>query len=83
MEEQQAQADKVVQKLISDELQKGVIDGYGCRYLYTHFRQQGHIIARDRLFRIYRIINPEAVERRKRDLQRHRGEYIVPGLNFI
>ena len=49
-EEQQAQADMVVQKLISDELQKGVIDGYRCRYLYTHFRQQGHIIARDRLF---------------------------------
>jgi len=68
MEKQQAQADTVVQKLISDELQKGVIDGYGCRYLYTHFRQQGHIITRDRLFRIYHIINPEAVERQKRDL---------------
>jgi len=37
-EEQQAQADTVVQKLILDELQKGVINGYGCRYLYTHFR---------------------------------------------
>ena len=82
-EEQQAQADEVVQKLISDELEKGVIDGYGRSYLYTHFRQQGHIIARDRLFRIYRTINPEGVERRKRDLQRHRGEYLVPGPNFI
>ncbi len=49
-EEQQAQADEVIQKLISDKLQKGVIDGYGRNYLYTHFRQQGHIIARDRLF---------------------------------
>ena len=82
-EEQQAQADEVVQKLISDELQKGVIDGYGQNYLYTYFRQQGHIVARHRLFRIYRTINPEAVERRKRDLQRHRGEYLVPGPIFI
>ena len=82
-EEQQAEADKVIHKLISDELKKGVIDGYGCRYLYTHFRQQGHIAARDRLFQIYRTINPEAVERRKRDLQRYRGEYVVPGPNFI
>lgn len=28
-------------------------------------------------------MNFEAVERRKRDLQRHRGEYIVPGPNFV
>jgi hypothetical protein len=49
-EEQRAQADEVIRRLISDELEKGVIDGYRCRYLYTHFRQQGHIIARDRLF---------------------------------
>jgi hypothetical protein len=67
-EEQRVQAEEVVRRLISDELQKGVIDGYGCKYLYTHFCQQGHIVARDRLFRIYRTMNPEAVDRRKRDL---------------
>ncbi|KAF2469932.1 uncharacterized protein BDR25DRAFT_343225 [Lindgomyces ingoldianus] len=81
--EQSQQADELVQQLVGQELEKGVIDGYGRGYLYTHFRQRGHIIARDRLFRIYRTMNYEAVERRKRDLQRHRGEYIVPGPNFI
>ena len=40
-------------------------------------------MARDRLFRVYKDINPAAVERRRNDLQRHRGEYIVPGPNFI
>lgn len=81
--EQCQEADRLVQRLVAEELEKGVIDGYGRRYLYTHFRQRGHIIARDRLFQAYRTINFEAVERRKRDLQRHRGEYIVPGPNFI
>ena len=47
MEEQQVQADEVVQKLILDELEKGVINRYRRSYLYTHFRQQGHIITRD------------------------------------
>jgi hypothetical protein len=81
--EQQQHANELIQRLVTQELQKGVIDGYGRGYLYTHFRQQGHIIGRDRLFQAYRTINPEAVERRRRDLQRHRGEYIVPGPNFI
>lgn len=81
--EQCQEADQLVQQLVAEELQKGVIDGYGRRYLYTHFRQRGHIIARDRLFQAYSTLNREAVERRKRDMQRHRGEYIVPGPNFV
>lgn len=81
--EEQQKADELVRRLVAEELEKGVIDGYGRGYLHTHFRQRGHIIARDRLFQAYRTINFEAVERRKRDLQRHRGEYIVPGPNFV
>ena len=30
-----------------------------------------------------KLLYPEGVERRKYDLQRHRGQYIVPGPNFI
>jgi hypothetical protein len=60
-----------------------VIDGYGRGFLYTHFRRKGFIVARDRLFKIYRTINPEAVERRRHNLQQRRGEYLVPGPNFI
>ena len=32
---------------------------------------------------MYRSVAPDAVERRLRDLQRHRGAYIVPGPDFI
>lgn len=81
--EQCQEADQLIRRLLTEELPHGVIDGYGRRYLYTHFRQRGHIVSRDRLFRAYRTVNFEAVERRKRDLQRHRGEYIVPGPNFV
>ena len=31
-------ADNAVRKLIKDELQKGIIDGYGRRLLKVHFR---------------------------------------------
>lgn len=40
-------------------------------------------IISDRLFSIYRTLVPDAIERRIRNMQRHRGEYIVPGPNFI
>jgi len=82
-EEEQAHADTVIHQLISDEVQKGQIEGYGRGLLYTHFRQQGYFMARDRMFRIYRTINPQAVERRRRDLQRSKGEAIIPGPNYI
>ncbi|KAF1946536.1 hypothetical protein EJ02DRAFT_462549 [Clathrospora elynae] len=81
--QQSQEADRLVRELVAQELEKGVIDGYGQRYLYTHFWQRGIIVARDRLFEAYRTMNYEAVERRKRDLQRHRGEYFVPGPNFV
>ena len=35
------------------------------------------------MFAAVRTIDPEGVERRKNDLQRNRGEYIVPGPNYI
>ena len=30
-----------------------------------------------------RLLNPQGIERRTNDLQRQRGEYIVPGPNYI
>jgi hypothetical protein len=38
---------------------------------------------RDRLFRIVRELDPVGVYRRRHDLNRHRGEYIVPGPNYV
>ena len=37
----------------------------------------------DRLFAAVRILDPDGITRRLNDLQRHRGEYIVPGPNYI
>ena len=72
-----------VRELISNELKKGEIEGYGYRFLYTYMRQRRQMIGRDRLYKVYKELNPIAVDRRKRDLQRHRGQYVVPGPNFI
>lgn len=72
-----------VRRLIEDELEKGLIEGYGRRLLFTHFAQQGRFIARDWIFEIYRTINPEGIQRRRYDLQRVRGDFTVPGPTFV
>lgn len=65
--EAQAEADRLVQRVISEELQAGSIDEYGREMMYAHFKSKYHAVQRDRLFRNYRMLNPEAVERRRRD----------------
>lgn len=67
---------------IEEQLKEGVIDGYGKRMLQMHFKQRNMFFSRDRLFKEYAAINPEAVKRRLNDHQRRRGEYIVPGPNW-
>jgi hypothetical protein len=79
--EHQAAADELVRKICEEGLKGGL--GYGKGYLFTHFRLKRNCVARDRLFHIYRTLNPEGGERRRRDVQRRRGEYIVPRPNFI
>ena len=51
-----------IRKLIYKELAKGQIEGYGYRYIHTHFRQQGHIAARTRLYQHDKEINPIGVQ---------------------
>lgn len=41
------------------------------------------ITNRDRLFAVVKQLDPDGVYRRANDLQRHRGEYIVPGPNWL
>ncbi|KAL4789390.1 hypothetical protein BDV19DRAFT_397054 [Aspergillus venezuelensis] len=72
-----------VMETLRTELATGQIDGYGQGMLATHFRSQGLLIGRDRLFSMYKQLVPEAVQTSLHDLQRHRGTYIVPGPNFI
>ena len=50
--------------------------------LQVHFKKSNLFFARDRLFKAYCELNPEAVTRRLNDHQRRRGEYIVPGPNW-
>lgn len=77
------QAERVVQDLVQQGIQSGAIDGYGKQYLYLHFRQLGMNVARDRMFQVYRTLNPTGIERRNQDRQRRKGEYLVRGPNFI
>lgn len=82
-QEERDQSQDLGLDVLTEELQKGVIEGYGRGLLHAHFQQLGVQISRDRLFAIYRSLVPDAIERRTRNMQRHRGEYIVPGPNFV
>ncbi|KAL4962587.1 uncharacterized protein BDV14DRAFT_178267 [Aspergillus stella-maris] len=78
----QAQVENVLNQLRTD-LATGQIEGYGIGFLHQHFKNQGFLIGRDRLFSMYKQLAPAAVHRRLQDLQRHRGAYLTPGPNFI
>ncbi|KAL5362969.1 hypothetical protein BJX96DRAFT_167093 [Aspergillus floccosus] len=68
---------------IFSQAERGAIQGYGKELLHRHIRSKGYIIRRDRLFSAYKTVLPDAVHRRKYDLQRKRGEFVVPRPNFI
>jgi hypothetical protein len=72
-----------IRQWVTAELKTGRIDGFGKGLLHTYFRKNGYAVSRRMLFREYRFLNPEVVNARRKNFQRHRGEYIVPGPNFI
>ncbi|CAL5865890.1 uncharacterized protein PFLUO_LOCUS96 [Penicillium psychrofluorescens] len=82
LEEQQHQEEEV-EAILVEQLDRGHIEGYGKGHLYTYLRRHGYVYARDRIFKIWRALRPDALERRSLGLQRARGSYTVPGPNFV
>lgn len=67
--QQQAQVREILDAL-TEEMNKGTIEGYGKELLHNHFRSKGHVFARDRLYSVYRMLRPETVEHRTNDVHR-------------
>ncbi|KAJ5143195.1 uncharacterized protein N7515_001982 [Penicillium bovifimosum] len=67
--QQQAQVQEILNAL-TEELDKGTIEGYGKELLHNHFRSKGHVFARDRLYSVYRMLRPDTTERRTSDVPR-------------
>lgn len=67
--QQQAQVQEILDAL-TEEMDKGTIEGYGKELLHNHFRSKGYVFARDRLYNVYRMLRPDDVERRTRDFHR-------------
>ncbi|KAJ6168622.1 hypothetical protein N7497_001465 [Penicillium chrysogenum] len=67
--QQQAQVQEILDAL-TEEMDKGTIEGYGKELLHNHFRSKGYVFARDRLYSVYRMLRPDTVERRTRDMHR-------------
>jgi hypothetical protein len=71
--------------IVNKEFAKGGVLDYGRVQLTSYFRQQRYIIPRDLLFKTAKS-HPqykERVEDRTRKLNRRRGEYSVPGPDFL
>ena len=77
------QADEQLEGLVRQELDSGAIEGYGRRLLEKWFRMKGYVTTRESLFAIVKRLDPEGLDRRTRDLNRRKGEYIVPGLDYL
>jgi hypothetical protein len=72
-----------LQEILQVEDIIGEIEGFGRRLQYVFLRSQGAFFPRNLIFEVYRTINPEAIDRRRYDLQRRRGAYTCPGPNWI
>ena len=95
---EQAEANQKLQDIVKEELDKGTIEGYEKELLQKYFHIKGYTtsqyiysrtyihkanIYRDSLFSIVKQLDPVGLERRTRDLNRKKGEYIVPSPDFI
>jgi transposase len=67
--QQEAQVQEILNAL-TEEMDKGTIEGYGKELLHNHFRSKGYVFARDRLYNVYRMMRPDTVERRTSEFQR-------------
>ena len=95
---ERAEANQKLQDIVKEELDKGTIEGYGKELLQKYFCIKGHTtsqyiysrtyiykanIYRDSLFSIVKQLDLIRLERRTKDLNRKKGEYIVPSPDFI
>jgi hypothetical protein len=58
---------------------------YGREYMWRHLSIRGIPVARDRMFKIMKELDPEGVETRRtrfKDGRDHTGKYNVPGPNY-
>jgi hypothetical protein len=88
-----------LREAIKEELNKGSIEGYGKRLLYTHFRTIGFIATqyeiliiqlfliltflRASIFNIVKELDPIGLQRCTNDMQCHYEEFIVPSPDYI
>jgi hypothetical protein len=81
--EEQVAVDEAIFRFVTSELLTGAIDGFGKNYCFLQARTSGFAFARDSLFSMVKELNPDGVRRRSKDAQRRKGEYIVPGPNWL
>jgi hypothetical protein len=82
---ERARALNAAKRLLQHEIQSGspIVERFGYRFVRSFLQQKNHHFSIHIIAKACRTVCPDAVERRRSDLQRQRGEYIVPGPNYI
>jgi hypothetical protein len=96
---ERAEANQKLWDIVKEELDKGTIEGYRKKLLQKYFRTKGYATSRyiysltsytkliflysDSLFSIVKQLDPVRLNRRTRDLNQKKGEYIVLSPDFI
>lgn len=84
-EQERALAFSSVRQLLEETTtQSGpIVERFGYRLVQTFLQQKHHHFSRERVREACRTVFPEAVQRRQYDQQRRRGQFIVPGPNYL
>ena len=83
-EEKQESLDRAIAFLQQDLRQSSAILGFGKGLLYQYVRQQAQVtVSQRRLYDFYRSVFPEEVANRRDGNFKQRGQFIVPGPNFL
>ncbi|KAK6431445.1 hypothetical protein LTR95_012391 [Oleoguttula sp. CCFEE 5521] len=84
--EEYSERHEAYRTIVQRELDKVTARNCSRNLLYAHFKTQQSLqlnLSRDRLYELVRELDPMGVYNRARDVQRRRGEYIVPGPDFV
>jgi hypothetical protein len=83
-EEQDERFNRAIQFLQEDLQRSSAILGFGKGLLYQYVRQQAQVpVSQRRLYDFYRSVFPEEVAGRRDGNFKQRGDFKVPGPNFL
>ncbi|EMF09311.1 uncharacterized protein SEPMUDRAFT_51826, partial [Sphaerulina musiva SO2202] len=81
--ERHTEAEVEIAIVLSEELSKSSVKTYRRRNLYIYLRSRTNLIRRDRVYCIYKLLNPNGVQRRRDKAREYYSAIITPRLMYV